>query len=70
MISVPDPPYIRYAEMYGADDGPVIECPICEEEPEYLYKDANGEIVGCNKCVKTVEPEDWYRDELERSRPE
>lgn len=65
---VPDAPWIRDAEMYGMWDGPEIDCPVCGLEALIMYKDANNEIVGCDKCMRTVDATDWYRDQLEADR--
>ena len=29
-------------------------CPVCGSECETLYKDASGEIFGCDECVEAV----------------
>ena len=33
-----------------------IYCDICGKEVETLYKDKDGEIVGCDNCIKQVDP--------------
>ena len=33
-----------------------IHCDICGEEVEYLYKDKTGNVVGCDNCIKQVDP--------------
>lgn len=63
-----DAPWIRDAEMYGMWDGPAVECPVCGEECEILYKDVNNEIVGCDQCMRTLDAADWYREQLEECR--
>ena len=30
-------------------------CPVCGEECETVYRNAQGEIVGCNECVERVD---------------
>lgn len=30
------------------------KCPVCDAECEVLYKDINGEIFGCDECVREV----------------
>lgn len=58
----PDHPAIRNAERTGFCDGredrePV--CPICENVCETIYRRRrDGEVLGCDVCIKTVEPED------------
>ena len=27
-------------------------CPICGEECDTIYRDKNGEFVGCNECIE------------------
>lgn len=30
-------------------------CPICgEEEPDYYYRNADGDYIGCSECVEKV----------------
>lgn len=37
-------------------------CPVCGEQvEEHLYKTNEGEIVGCENCISTIEP--WEGDE-------
>lgn len=69
MTQVPDAPWIRDAEMYGAAEPP-IECPICGEDCEIIYMDQDRNVFGCDKCIHTQDAEDWLQDEIERSRPE
>lgn len=44
----PDPP-----------DYTVPICPVCGEETDTLYADMDGEIFGCDNCVKTIDAWDW-----------
>lgn len=37
----------------------VPRCPVCNEETDTLYADMNGEIFGCDNCVKTIDAWDW-----------
>lgn len=30
-------------------------CPVCGEECEAIYRNAQGETVGCNECVERVD---------------
>ena len=57
---IPDDPIIRKMEMYGTlceeeEREPV--CPICGNECETMYTDLNGEVLGCDCCVKSDEPD-------------
>lgn len=59
-MSIPDHPMIANCERYGYPDGPEPPAPVCPEcgaEVEILYKRiADGEILGCPNCIKTIEP--------------
>jgi hypothetical protein len=33
-------------------------CPVCGEECETIYK-ANGDVIGCDQCVISVDAYDW-----------
>ena len=71
---IPDAPWIRMAETYGApyigESNPpeyhVIKCPVCgAEEPTWLFE-VDGDVIGCTECVRKVDPEDWYSDRQRR----
>jgi transcription elongation factor Elf1 len=41
-------------------------CPVCghvADEIVYVFK--NGDVIGCEKCVKEKSPEDMINDEVE-----
>lgn len=39
-------------------------CPICGDEvTETVYVAADGEVVGCDNCIQTKDPEDMIDDE-------
>ena len=47
------------------------ECPICGEECEKLYRvDVSDEIIGCDKCIVTVDAYEWMEEEKEERRYE
>lgn len=46
--------------VYGVHDDPCPTCPICSEECEWIYKDANNEIVGCDNCVSKIDAYEIY----------
>lgn len=50
----PDDPIIRNMESTGYPDGkepkyPV--CPVCGATADTFYKNAEGEILGCDECI-------------------
>lgn len=56
-----DAPWIRNAEMYGADDpGPDPKCPVCGEECETIFLDREGDPFGCEWCTGRVDSREWY----------
>ena len=53
-----DDPLIRYAQKNGFAPWNVPKeprCPICGQDAESFYKDIDGEIVGCDNCIKEVD---------------
>ena len=55
MIDINDAPWIREAETYGPDSAEEIEysCPVCgADEPEDFYFGRDGEVCGCDRCVR------------------
>ena len=40
-------------------------CPVCGEECETIYQDANGEILGCDQCIHEVDAWEWLQEEIE-----
>ena len=39
----------------------IVLCPECGKECEHLYVDArSGEVVGCDRCIRKVEPEEVF----------
>ena len=49
---VPDNPIIRDAERNGMPEPSVPICPVCEQECEDIYLDADGNVTGCDNCVR------------------
>ena len=45
------------------DPDPMPVCPECGEECETLYRDSTGAIIGCERCIDTV---DAYEYQYER----
>lgn len=65
-MDLPDHPDIRKMELYGTlhpeeEEGPEPICPVCQEECETIYLDANGDCCGCNLCVKTMDAWEYTR---------
>lgn len=61
-----DDPIIRSLERTGLppwNDGRKPRCPVCGEECETLYQLHDGEIVGCESCVETVDAWEVLGDE-------
>ena len=50
----PDPPMVK----------PMPRCPECGEECETLYRDSTGSIIGCDRCIDTLNAYD-YQNEME-----
>ena len=62
---LPDAPWIRDAEMNGfGDDVPDVECPICGKVCETIFKDAYGDVCGCDNCI--IKQDSWEWDEERR----
>ena len=38
-------------------------CPICGEECDTVYLDADGDIVGCDQCISLVDAYDYLYEE-------
>lgn len=66
-MTIPDAPWIRDAENYGPPEQPNVRCPICDREFETIYIDANGEVCGCDKCVRARDADEWFQEELEKA---
>ena len=58
MRSIPDRPDIRAAELTGYASGHKQEypvCPVCKRECEYIYRNKEFGIVGCDLCLPAVD---------------
>ena len=42
-------------ERLDPPEAPIPVCPICGAETDTYYKNADGEIVGCDECVSTID---------------
>ena len=58
-MMIPDAPWIRDAERYGVPEAPAPVCPVCGEEAETLYVDIDGDVLGCDCCLKAVDAYDY-----------
>ena len=68
MEQIPDDPRIRDAEMYGMppyDDGPDPVCPICGKDCETIYMDKDGDVFGCDQCIRTKDAWEWQDEHKE-----
>lgn len=49
----------------------VPKCPICgDENYEFIYKDADGNVCGCSECVSIIESSDWWEELAESMKPD
>lgn len=55
MIDIPDAPWIRDAEKNGMPEDPAPICPCCGEETDRYYLDRDGDIIGCEYCIRSVD---------------
>lgn len=42
-----------------SEEEPLPACPICGEECETIYKNPDGEAVGCENCIETESSWFW-----------
>ena len=63
---IPDAPWIRQAENEGYPAPDDYYCPVCHaENPEWFFRyKGDVDILGCNECIDSVDPEDVIDDEL------
>ena len=59
MASIPDDPLIQCAERTGLPPWNIPEtwpvCPVCKRECEYIYRNKEFGIVGCDLCLPAVD---------------
>lgn len=65
MITIPDAPWIRDAELNGMPEGDEVNCPICGRRCEDIYLDLNNDPVGCDCCIRIKDAFDWMWDNRE-----
>lgn len=53
-MEIPEHPAIENTLRTGYPDGTpeYPRCPICGSECEDIYYDSDGDIVGCEKCIR------------------
>lgn len=42
---------------------PKTICPVCHGDCEYVYKDIDGEVVGCDECLKRMDVDDYWEEQ-------
>lgn len=55
---IPEMPCVARAERTGYPSLRIRrwpECPVCGAETDLLYRDMDGDVVGCEACVRTVD---------------
>lgn len=51
---IPDDPVVHHMEQTGLppwNDGKEPKCPICGEGCDTFYRNSEGDVVGCEKCL-------------------
>lgn len=68
IASIGDDPRILRTMATGYPDGEpeYPHCPLCGEECGSIYKDGNGDILGCEQCVSVKNA--WDVDQCFRER--
>lgn len=70
MTQIPDAPWIRNAaDMSCPVPDKVPVCPVClSSEPERIYVSREGDALGCENCVDSMDAWDWMERQPEDSR--
>lgn len=58
MMTINDGPIITRAMRTGYGYGEELKepkCPVCGEECDTFYRNADGEIVGCDECITALD---------------
>lgn len=58
MYDIPDHPVIQNMERTGYPDGKepnFPHCPVCGNECDTVYRNIDGEVVGCDVCLEVNE---------------
>ena len=70
-MDLPDAPDIARAERTGLKpsevpfDDDCVECPICGELCESIYTDFDGDVCGCNQCLRRMDAYEYQRQKEE-----
>ena len=68
MILVPDDPRYSGEHYDTAPDIPDPVCPVCgNQSPSYIYIQG-GEVLGCDKCIETLDASEWAEDQFSQER--
>lgn len=63
MENIPDHPVVSSLLKYGYPYEPKEDycpiCPVCKKEAIEFYVNQSREILGCDKCVKTIDSLDY-----------
>ena len=59
MERIPDADWIRETEMTGMPSPEPVHCPVCGGEIETIYTDKDGDVIGCDNCIKPHDIWDW-----------
>ena len=65
-MTIPDADYIRKAERYGMPHPETVYCPVCGERCETIYKKRPWLVLGCDRCVRRIDAQDWAVDRVDR----
>ena len=38
-------------------------CPVCGEQCEEIFKDINGEVCGCDRCITSRDAYEWQGEQ-------
>lgn len=46
-------------------EDPEVICPVCGCDCRTYYRTLNGEIVGCDECIETVDAIEWQQEQAD-----
>lgn len=63
---------MSFQSLYGPDppEPEYPECPVCGSECEDIYYSTDGDIVGCDDCIKKVDANEWAAEERKNAGPD
>ena len=53
---------MRGGHGFEPDDPVELVCPVCGADCRQYYRNLDGEILGCEECVETVDAEDYIAE--------